>query len=117
MKNENLEIKSEKNRSHRYQAIGMSMGMCFGISIGMSLGYLLFGNGPVGMCLGLSIGMLIGMAVGIAKDKRINEQIEEKGYTILEINQKDDIQDEYIVKIVDKDGQESIVVVSKGKAY
>ena len=95
MKNENLEIKSEKNRSHRYQAIGMSMGMCFGISIGM----------------------LIGMAVGIAKDKRINEQIEEKGYTILEINQKDDIQDEYIVKIVDKDGQESIVVVSKGKAY
>ena len=113
MKNQNSEIKNEKNRSSRYQTLGMSVGMCFGLAIGMSIGYLLFDNGLTGMSTGLPIGMLLGMAVGMAKDKKINEQIDTKGYTILEINQKDDIQDEYAVKIGDKDGQESIVVVSK----
>ena len=114
MKNENTEIKDEKNEKHKYQTLGMSIGMCFGVSLGMSIGYFLFDNGPVGMCMGMSIGMFLGMTVGMAKDKRMKEQFEEKGYKILEINQKDEKQDEYLVKIIDKTGQENTVVVTKG---
>lgn len=114
MKKENLELRDDKNGSHRYQSIGMSLGMCFGISIGMSMGYLLFDNGPIGMCIGLSVGMLIGRAIGISKDRVINEQLKTKGYTILEIVPKDTTLEEYEVKVTDKNEEIYFVTVSKG---
>lgn len=114
MKKDDLEVKENHKESHKYQTLGMSLGMCFGISIGMSLGYALFDNVPLGMCMGLSIGMLLGMTVGMSKDKAINEQLKEKGYTILDIVPKDTDKKEYEVKLADKNGEICFVTVSQG---
>ncbi len=94
--------KTNKNRN-----MGMALGMCFGVSIGTSLGTV-FDNTSMGITLGLWIGMLIGFAIGAQKDKEVNKQVEEKGYVIKKIEQ-------YEVTIVDKLGEESVVIVPKGQ--
>lgn len=86
MKTEEDKSKEQGKTNNRYQTMGMSMGMCFGVSIGMAFGNLLFDHGTLGMCLGLSIGMMLGMIAGSAKDKKVNEQLAEKGYRITAIN-------------------------------
>ena len=107
-------MKKDNKVSHKYQSLGMRLGMCLGMSIGMAVGELLFDNQSLGMCMGLSIGMLIGMSIGIHKDQIINEQLETKGYTILEIIPKDIPLEEYEVKIADKNGEIYVAAVSKG---
>lgn len=86
MKTEEDKSKEQGKTSNRYQTIGMSIGMCFGVSIGLAFGNLLFDHGTIGMCFGLSVGMMLGMIAGSAKDKKVNEQLAEKGYKITAIN-------------------------------
>lgn len=45
--------------------------------------------------------MLLGMAVGVAKDKKVREQLEEKGYKIIAINRIGE--DKYEITLTDKD--------------
>ena len=82
MKTEENKSKEQEKMSHRFQRMGTSMGMCFGISIGLAFGNLLFEHGALGMCFGLPIGMLLGMVAGSAKDRKVNEQLAEKGCNI-----------------------------------
>lgn len=86
MKTEEDKSKEQGKTSNRYQTMGMSIGMCFGVSTGLAFGNLFSDHGTIGMCLGLSIGMMLGMIVGLAKDKKVNEQLAEKGYKITAIN-------------------------------
>ena len=96
--------KTSKNTS-----LGMALGMCFGVSIGTSMG-LVFDNMGIGISLGLCFGMAIGLAIGAQKDKEVNEQVEEKGYTIKKIGQNE-VNREYAITIVDKLGEERVVIV------
>lgn len=107
-------MKKHQIDPHKYQTLGMSMGMCLGISIGMTIGFTVFDQGLLGMVLGLSLGMVLGIAWGMDKDKKVNAQLQDKGYTILAITPKTDAQDEYAVTISDKNGQKQLLLVSKG---
>lgn len=92
---------------------GMALGMCFGVSLGTSIGSS-HGNVALGSSMGMLFGMLIGLLLGAAKDKEINKQIEENNYTIKEIK-KNEQNEEYIITIENRLGEESIVIVPKGQ--
>ena len=93
--------------------MGMALGMCFGVSIGTAFGSM-YDNMAVGACLGLSIGLVLGLVIGSQKDKKINEQLSEKGYTIKTIDFIDE-KKEYIISIVDYSGRETTVITPKGQ--
>ncbi len=90
---------------------GIGMGMCFGVAIGSSMG-VAFDNIAIGVALGISIGLAIGAALGAQKDKAVNEQVDEKGYTIKAIIPNGD--NEYIVTIEDKAGEKKEIIVPDG---
>ena len=98
-------------KTNKNTSMGMAFGMCFGVSIGTALGST-FDNMAMGSCLGLCIGMAIGLALGSQKDKEVNKQIKEEGYIVKEI--KKDEQKEYIITIVNRVGEERVVIVPKG---
>lgn len=100
MKTEENKSNEQEKTGNRYQSMGMSIGMCFGVSIGLAFGNLFSDHGTTGMCLGLPIGMLLGMVVGAAKDKKVREQLEEKGYKITAINRIGE--DKYKITVTDK---------------
>lgn len=99
-------------KTRKNAGMGMALGMCFGVSIGTSLGTV-WGNTSLGISLGLCFGMLIGLVMGTSKDNEVNKQLETKGYTIktIEKNEKNN----YVVTVIDKLGEESIVSVSNGE--
>lgn len=97
-------------KTSKNMAIGMSLGMCFGASFGTSFGGLFGGNIAMGTSMGICIGMLVGLAIGSAKDKAVNAQIEEEGYTIKMI-EKDNKSTEYKVTIVNNKRKEVVVTV------
>lgn len=103
----------KKASKNEHMALGMSLGMCVGVAMGTSLGSL-FDNMGIGISLGLCFGMAIGCVLGALKDKEVNKQVEEKGYTVKEIVQKEDSA-EYFITIVDKLGAESVVNIPKGQ--
>jgi outer membrane lipoprotein SlyB len=100
--------KTSKNTS-----MDMAMGMCLGVSIGTSIGTV-FDNISMGSSMGLIIGMLIGLVIGAVKDEKVNKQMKEKGYTILSIKSNES-NEEYIIVIVNKAGEESVINVPKGQ--
>lgn len=89
----------------------MCMGMCFGVAIGTSLGTV-FDNIALGTGLGISIGLAVGVAIGSSKDKAVNDQVKEKGYTVKEILPKGD--NEYTIVIIDNSGTEKEVIIPSG---
>ena len=93
---------------------GMALGMCFGVAIGTSLGVAFDGNIALGTSIGLSIGLVLGLAIGSQKDKAANRQIEEKGYTIRAIEKREGSK-EYAVTVVDRLGEETVIIVSEGQ--
>lgn len=93
--------------------IGITFGMCFGVAIGTSYG-VGFGNMAVGISLGISIGLALGLVWGSQKDKGVNNQVEEKGYTIKSIEAKDENK-EYVITIVNNSGEELVVIVPAGQ--
>ena len=100
--------KTSKNTS-----MGMAMGMCLGVSIGTALGTT-FDNMALGTSLGLCVGMAIGYVLGSQKDKEVNKQVKEEGYSIKDIK-KNEQKEEYIITIANKLGEERVVIVSKGQ--
>ena len=70
--------------------MGAGIGMCIGVALGSSLGESMFGSMGAGMAIGISLGMCIGMAFGAARDRKINEQYEQEGYTAVDIRGGDD---------------------------
>lgn len=100
-------------KTHKNRDTGMALGMCFGVSIGTSIGSSL-GNVAMGSSMGMLFGMLIGLLLGESKDKEVNKQIEENNYTIKEIKMNEQ-NGEYIITIVNKLGEESVVIVPKGQ--
>lgn len=58
--------------------------------------------------------MAIGCVLGSQKDKEVNKQVEEEGYAIKDIK-KNEQKEEYIITIVNKLGEEMVVIVSKGQ--
>ncbi len=102
-------MKKTKKNTNR----GMALGMCFGVSLGISIGTSL-GNVVMGSSMGMLFGMVIGLLIGEAKDKEINNQIKEKGYTIKDIK-KNEQSEEYIITIVNRLGEENVVIVPKGQ--
>lgn len=100
-------------KTSKNTGMGIALGMCFGVAVGTSLGSS-FGNTSIGISIGISVGMLIGLVIGMQKDKRVNQQIEEKCYTIAKIvhSQTDN---KYMITIFDKAGIESVVAVPKGQ--
>ena len=95
-------------KTNKNMNMGLALGMCFGVSIGSALGLTLFdGNIAMGTSIGLSLGMAIGVLIGSAKDKEVNKQLEEKGYTITAI-------DDCKVTLVNINGEELVVDVPKG---
>ena len=100
-------------KTNKHTSMGMALGMCFGVSLGTSIGSSL-GNVAMGSSMGMLFGMVIGLLIGAAKDKKINNQIEEKGYTIKDIK-KNEQSGEYIITIVNRLGEENIVNVPKGQ--
>ena len=106
-------MKKTNKNTNKNTNMGMALGMCFGVSIGTALGAS-FDNMAIGSSMGLCMGMLIGLVIGASKDKEVNKQIEEKGYTIKEIK-KNEQNEEYLITIVNKLGEESVVIVPKGQ--
>ena len=100
-------------KTNKNTSMGMALGMCFGVAIGTALGSA-FDNMSMGISLGPCIGMLIGLVFGSLKDEEVNKQIKEKGYTIKDI-QKHAGKEEYIITIVNRLGEESVVMVPKGQ--
>ncbi len=100
-------------KSTKYQTLGMSIGMCLGVSFGITFGQTAFDNMPIGMCMGLSVGMAIGMAIGAAKDKAINDQVEQMGYVITEIIAVESAK-EFRITVRNKAEEETVVVVPSG---
>ncbi len=98
-------------KTNKNMNTSIGMGMCFGVAIGTSLG-VVFDNITYGTVFGISIGFAIGAIVGSNKDKAVNEQIEEKGYTIKEINPKEN--NEYSIVIEDKFGNRKDVLTPSG---
>lgn len=84
--------------------MGMLFGMCFGTTLGVIFEEL-------GIALGICFGMLLGVVFGMQKDKLINEQLEEKCYTIKGIH-KDDSAEEYTIALTNKQGEEQTVKVT-----
>ncbi len=83
--------------------MGMAVGMCLGLAIGSAMD-----NIPIGLCFGLALGL----AFGSHKDREVNRQLAEKGYTIKAIEEIADT-GEYRVILTDRDGAESTVTVSQ----
>ena len=101
-------------KTNKNANMGMALGMCFGVALGSAFaGTLSHGNIAMGTSIGLSLGLLIGLVIGSLKDKVINEQIEEKGYTIKAID-KNENGKEYRIIIVSKSGEEVIVNIPVG---
>ena len=100
-------------KTNKNTTMGIALGMCFGISIGAAMGSV-FDSMSLGTSLGLCIGLPLGMAFGVLKDTEVNKQLEEKGYTIKDIK-KNEEKEEYIITIVNRLGDESIVIVPKGQ--
>lgn len=100
-------------KTNKNTNLGMVFGMCFGVSIGTAIGNT-FDNMSIGTSLGLCIGMAIGIALGSQKDKKVNQQVAEEGYTIKEI-EKNETKEEYIITITNKMEQERVVVIPKGQ--
>ncbi|MBE5955427.1 MAG: MFS transporter [Lachnospiraceae bacterium] len=100
-------------KTNKHTSMGMTLGMCFGVSLGISLGSSV-GNVAMGSSMGMLFGMVIGLLIGAAKDREINNQIEEKGYTIKDIK-KNEQSGEYIITIVNRLGEENVVNVPKGQ--
>ena len=98
-------------KTNKNTSMGMALGMCFGVSIGTAFGSMI-GNTSLGLSMGPGLGLLIGLALGSLKDKEVNKQIEEKGYTIKTITLLDEKQ-EYVITIVNHLGEEGDVVVPK----
>ena len=105
------EIKNKK--TDKNANMGMALGMCFGVSIGTALGST-FDNMSLGTSLGLCIGMLIGHILGSQKDKEVNKQVEEDGYTVKDIK-KCEQKEEYVITITNRSGVESVVIIPKGQ--
>lgn len=99
-------------KTSRNTSIGMALGMCFGVALGSSFGTLFDGNLARGTSIGMSLGLALGLALGALKDKAINEQMEEKGYTVKAIEMRD--VEGFLVTIVDRTGGEIVVKVPKG---
>ncbi len=99
-------------KTNKHTSMGIAMGMCFGVAMGTSLGQLIFDNISIGMSMGICFGMLVGMSVGHMKDKEINRQLEEQGYTIKEI-EKEENEENYKIIIQDKNGGEISILVSE----
>ena len=97
---------TNKNRN-----MGMSVGLCVGVAIGTSLGSV-FHNMATGISVGMCVGMAIGSLLGMLKDKEVNKQIEEKGYTVRSIEAAEN--GEYVITIGNKAGEEQAVTVPKG---
>lgn len=112
MKTEEDKSKEQGKVSNRYQSMGMSMGMCFGVAIGLAFGNLFSDHGTIGMCFGLPLGMLLGMVIGAAKDKKVNEQLAEKGYRITAINKIGE--DKYEITVSDKDDNVKKIEIHHG---
>lgn len=100
-------------KTNKNTNMGMTLGMCFGVAIGTALGSV-FDNMTMGIALGPCIGMLIGLVFGSLKDEEVNKQIEEEGYAIKDI-QKNEEKEEYIITIVNRSGEKSMVTVPKGQ--
>ena len=98
--------KTDKNMNS-----SMGMYMCFGVAIGTSLG-VAFDNIAYGVALGISLGVAVGAIIGSKKDQAVNEQVEEKGYTITEIKLKES--NEYSFVIEDKFGYKKDVLTPSG---
>ena len=64
--------------------------------------------------MGLCVGMAIGYVLGSQKDKEVNKQVKEEGYSIKDIK-KNEQKEEYIITIANKLGEERVVIVSKGQ--
>ena len=97
-------------KTNKYTSLYMSTGMALGLVFGMLTYGVMFDNIGIGMCLGISIGMCLGMGIGSAKDKKINKQLEEFGYTVKAINKTED---GYDVILADKNGGESALTMSE----
>lgn len=89
----------------------MGMYMCFGVAIGTSLGAV-FDNIAYGVALGISLGVAVGAIIGSKKDQAVNEQLENKGYTVKDIQPKEN--KEYSITIEDKSGETIEVVIPEG---
>ena len=100
-------------KTNKNTNMGMALGMCMGLSMGTALGSL-FHNLALGTSMGMCIGMVIGLVLGKKKDETVNQQIEEKQYTIKEIKKSEEKED-YTITLVDKCGVESVVIVPKGQ--
>ena len=100
-------------KTNKNTNIGMALGMCLGVSIGTALGST-FDNMAMGTSLGLCFGMAIGLVLGSQKDKEVNNQLEEKGYTIIDIKKSQE-KEEYIITITNRLGEESAITVPKGQ--
>ncbi len=100
--------------THKNMTFGMSVGMCFGVAMGSALGESVFGNTGTGLAIGLCAGMCVGMILGAGKDHAVNQQLEEQGYIIKDIQQSTG-KKEYSVLIVNKRGEERSVIISKGE--
>ena len=94
-------------KTNKNTNMGMVFGMCLGISIGTALGSS-FDNMAIGSCLGLCIGMALGLVLGAQKDKEVNKQLEEKGYTVKAIEGSK-------VTVIDNSGEEMVIDVPKGQ--
>ena len=113
MTNRKLDEVIKMKKTNKNTSTGMALGMCFGVSIGTSIGSSL-GNIAMGSSMGMLFGMVIGLLIGAAKDKEVNNQIEEKGYTIKDIKENEQ-NGEYIITIVNRLGEENVVNVPKGQ--
>lgn len=98
-------------KTNKNTSIGLSLGMCLGVSLGLVCGESLFGSQSLGISMGISLGMCIGLAIGSAKDKKINEQLENEGYTIKEIIQKETEKD-YNICVISRAGEERYIQVT-----
>lgn len=107
-------VANNMKKTNKNMILGIGLGMCLGIALGSSVGETLFnGNIAGGMSIGISFGLIIGAIIGLAKDKEINKQILEKGYTIKKIEENKDMK-EYKITIVSNSKEEVIIDVSKG---
>ena len=100
-------------KTNKNTSMGMLLGMCLGLSIGTSIGSM-NGNIGIGSSMGMLVGMAIGLIFGYLKDQEVNNQIEEKNYTIKDI-QKNEQQEDYTVILINRLGEESIVIIPKGQ--
>ena len=95
----------QTKKSSKYTSLGLCLGLSIGLSLGLAIGKFAFDSMTIGMCVGLGCGMCFGAAFGALMDKKINAQIEEKGYIVKSITQIADSED-FTVIIVDKAGIE-----------